>query len=193
MGYTTDFSGALGITPYLKQEHIEYLQEFAGTRRMKRDPAVVETLNDPYRKAVGLPVGCEGEFFVGADVNKGDIYDHSVVDHNRPPKTQPGLWCKWTVDNMGRYFEWNGEEKFYDYIEWLDYLITNFYEPWGYKLNGDLHWVGEDSEDFGSISVVNNVISVSVGEKHYKDPEPFNSSSNLNRCVAGKGNNDGNA
>lgn len=60
MGYTTDFHGSFNLDKPLKKEHKNYLLKFAETRRMKRKSKIVETLPDPIREAVGLPIGEEG-------------------------------------------------------------------------------------------------------------------------------------
>ena len=38
------------------------------------------------------------------------------MDINEPPKTKPGLWCKWIINEDGDLC-WNGEEQFYYYFE----------------------------------------------------------------------------
>ena len=67
MGYTTDFNGEFEVSPSLSYDHKQYLDAFATTRRMKRDQDIAETLPDPVREAVGLPIGYEGAYFVGGD------------------------------------------------------------------------------------------------------------------------------
>ena len=55
-------------------------------------------------------------------------------------------------------FLYDGVEKFYDYIVWLEYLIQVL-ESRGYKLNGDVRWGGEDTyNDHGFIKVRNNYV-----------------------------------
>lgn len=93
MGYTTEFKGQFDLDRRLTEEHFDYLCAFAETRRMKRDPSKIK--NDPLRVKVGLPPGVDGEFFVGAEGFKGQNDDSSVLNHNSPPRTQPGLWCQW--------------------------------------------------------------------------------------------------
>lgn len=155
MGYSTDFTGRFDLDRPLTPEHAAYLRKFAETRRMKRDPAKLPP--DPTRDAVGLPVGPEGAYFVG-----GQEDDASVVDHNNPPDGQPRLWCQWvpTADNAG--IEWDGGEKFCHYVAWLEYLITHFLAPWGYRVNGAVAWDGEDSDDRGTITVRDNVVSTAA-------------------------------
>jgi hypothetical protein len=70
------------------------------------------------------------------------------------------LWCQWTPNEDGSAIQWDGGEKFYNYIEWLQYLIENFISRWGYKLNGEVCWNGEDESDSGILSLKDNVLTV---------------------------------
>lgn len=161
MGYTTEFYGKFTVEPPLRKEHAEYLRAFSETRRMKRDvekSPVNDPASDPMRIAVGLPVGPEGAYFVGGGGFAGQDRDPSILDYNREPSGQLGLWCKWAPSEDGNAIEWNGAEKFYNYVRWLEYLIDNFLEPWGYVLNGVVEWEGEDRDDVGRIKVADNVV-----------------------------------
>jgi hypothetical protein len=117
----------------------------------------------------------------------------SILDHNMPPgeikiiftpdeyaesrkksqekrdngECQPGLWCNWEVVecNDNHILQWDGGEKFYEYINWLKYLINNFFNPWDVKLNGEIIWTGEDIVDFGKIIVTNNMVEVYTGHR----------------------------
>ena len=149
MGYTTDFQGTFKLNKKLSKKRHEYLNKFNETRRMARN----------------LPAkyGVDGEFFVGGKGFAGQDQDASIKDYNRAPKTQPGLWCQWRPTEDGMGIEWDGGEKFYNYVEWLQYIITNFLAPKGYILNGRVDWRGEDFSDIGQIIVRNNVIEVCQG------------------------------
>ncbi len=154
MGYTTNFKGSWKVTPALKPEHHVYLNAFSETRRMKRNPALTALRPDPLRIAAGLPVGVEGGYFVGSTEYAGQEHDApDVLDYNTEPGGQPGLWCKWTPNKAGDAIEWSGMEKFYDYGEWLIYIIGHFLQPWGYKLSGVVEWQGEDHKDRGFLIV----------------------------------------
>lgn len=159
MGYTTDFYGSFELDKPLKPEQGEYLRKFAETRRMQRDEQKAAKLPDPVREVAGLPIGKEGGYFVGAKGFAGQDGDDSVIDYNASPADQPGLWCKWAPNADGTSIEWNGNEKFYDYVEWLRYLIEHFIKPWGYVLNGEVEWQGEDRDDRGKIIVTNNDVT----------------------------------
>lgn len=149
MGYTTDFAGRFELNKELDEELNSYLIKFSDTRRMKRN----------------LPeeFGVEGEFYVDGEGMAGQAREDNIINYNSPPSTQPGLWCQWipTTDKMG--IQWDGGEKFYDYVEWLAYIVDNFLEPNGYVLNGQVRWQGEDIGDVGVLAVKDNVITSHPG------------------------------
>jgi len=162
VGYTTEFDGRFNLDKPLTEAHAAYLRALAETRRMKRNPELCAKRPDPLREAVGLPVGEEGEYFVAAAGTMGQSHEDDVVEYNWPPKTQPGLWLQWipTKDLAG--FEWDGTEKFYNYEEWLVYLVENFLKPWGYVLNGSVEWSGEEGTDNGYLLVEDNEVSTTM-------------------------------
>ena len=82
MGYTTDFYGQFELDRPLAPKHAEYLNQFSETRRMKRNAGVAAKLPDPTREAAGLPIGTEGEYFVGAGGDFGQNSDESVLDYS---------------------------------------------------------------------------------------------------------------
>jgi len=141
--------------------------------------------------------GNDGEYFAYDDGYNGQKEDSSIIDYNAAPgqtgyvstidfntrwnenqkrmkegKCQPGLWCQWVVtelDEGKQILEWDGREKFYNYVEWLKYLINHFFEPWGVKLNGEINWSGEETGDIGIIVVKDNVVKTKVAEITYKE------------------------
>lgn len=165
MGYTTDFTGDFTLDNPLTPEQIAYLKAFNETRRMQRNATVTETMPDPVRLAVGLPIGKQGGYFVG---HAGRDRTPDVTEYNESPSGQPGLWCQWTPNNDGTVIEWDGGEKFYDYIEWIQYIIQHFLTPWGHVLNGTVEWSGEESGDLGRIEITNNVVKVKTGKVIYE-------------------------
>ena len=171
MGYSTDFYGSLSISRPLTEKERDYINLISNTRRMKRD---VTKLMNLYKGEHGNPFatdttpeaiyGCEGEYFA-----KDDNYsDSSVIDQNRPPKQQPGLWCQWVISDDGTMLEWDGGEKFYEYVAWLKYYINHFFAKWGVMLNGEITWEGEESSDLGKIVVTNNVVETKTGTITYE-------------------------
>jgi hypothetical protein len=62
------------------------------------------------------------------------------------------------VDDNG-HITWDGVEKFYEYVAWLEFLVNTYLKPWGYVLNGTIDYQGEDDEDFGRIIVADNEVT----------------------------------
>ena len=189
MGYTTDFEGRLKLSRPATAAEVDFINKFSNSRRMRRNTDIVManfkgkdglpfvfTPTPAQAKAIkaleksGLLVtvspkesadtrtpleiyGQQGEYYVG------DKEDNSVLDSNNPSSTQPGLWCQWVLSKDGKELMWDGGEKFYNYVEWLEYMIKNFFEPWGIKLDGVITWSGEDRGDIGSIKVVKNKVT----------------------------------
>jgi hypothetical protein len=131
---------------------------------MKRDNEKIKELYPKWKDlCFNGELGTEGEYFIGGIGFMGQTEDDSVINGNAPASTQPGLWCQWIISEDGLRLEWDGGEKFYYYDEWLGYLIANFFDPLGYVLNGSVEWQGEDYNDFGTITVTDNVIDMEEG------------------------------
>ena len=152
MGYSTDFNGILKFDKELTVTDYNFLKKLSETRRMGRN------VDEKY--------GVEGEFYVDGGDN-----DASVINVNSPPKTQPGLWLQWTPTEDGWGLKWDGGEKFYNYVEWLEYLIEKVIEPRGYILNGEVEWYGEDRDDAGKITVKDNIITIQEAKTVYEERE----------------------
>ena len=196
MGYTTDFEGSFKLSRKTTETEFNYINMISETRRMKRD---VNKLMEIHKGEFGHPTrtenpyGNEGEFFVGGKGWAGQDADESVTDFNTPPgqpdfkvgsdfteswkesqrriksgECQPSLWCQWILTDKEE-LQWDGSEKFYNYVEWLKYLINNFFEEWGIKLNGEVTWIGEDSNDRGKIVVEDNKVRIFEVEMTYKE------------------------
>ena len=151
---------------------------------------------NPFINVEGHPeyaYGNEGEYFANDDEVSGQTRDKSIIDYNVPPGQipyngmdtfdkvwrdnakrvsdgvcQPGLWCQWRLNDDGIDLEWDGSEKFYNYVEWLKYLINHFFSEWGILLNGEVEWEGEDSRDLGKIIVADNKVTVKIGRITYE-------------------------
>lgn len=165
MGYTTDFYGSLKFNKPVATWLVDYVNKFSDTRRMKRDvEKIKELFPDWGNLCFNGELGNEGQYFIGGTGYAGQDRDNSIIDYNFAPIGQPGLWCQWVINDDGE-LEWDGGEKFYNYEDWLIYLIDNFFEPLGYILNGDIEWQGEESDDFGIIHVVDNVVDMQYGIK----------------------------
>lgn len=70
----------------------------------------------------------------------------------------PSYYCQWVPSKDGLGIEWDGGEKFYEYIKWLEYIIEHFLVPKGYVLNGVIRYQGEEIGDVGRIEVTDNTV-----------------------------------
>ena len=119
---------------------------------MKRDLTKIE---DSLPEPVSY-YGIEGEFYHHDDDNFGQNNDDSVLEHNCPPKTQPGLWLQWIIvenDDDLYTLQWDENEKFYYYIEWLEYLIEKIFKPNNVSIFGSVDYRGEEWDDNGTITI----------------------------------------
>ena len=80
---------------------------------------------------------------------------------------KPSIWLQWevSVGTSVDYLEWDGVEKFYNHIEWLEYIIKYIFKVWGLVLNGKIRWIGEELCDMGIIEVKDNQVLA----RYYKD------------------------
>jgi hypothetical protein len=150
MGYTTEFSGKVEVSPPLNAEEIAFLNKFSETRRMHR---------------------ANGPYFVDGGGLMGQAREVDIIDYNTPPAGQPGLWCHWISTEDGTAIEWDGSEKFYDASEWMEYLIDHFLKPGAiaarqlpflqanHTVNGVIKAQGEDIDDRWKLIVTDNVVT----------------------------------
>lgn len=167
MGYNTRFDGRVVVTPPLNPREISYLTRFAQSRRMLQT---------------------EGPYYVGG----GSPWAPDVLDSNRPPEDQPGLWCEWLPTDDGTAIVVDEEtEKFYDADRWMLYLIVTFLGPeatvarelqdpvpgrdypeelahftFDHVLNGVLEAHGEYEEDVWRLIVRDNQVYYQDGTRH---------------------------
>ena len=78
------------------------------------------------------------------------------------PNGKPSIWLQWEIveEDGKHYLEWDGGEKFYEYVKWLEYVIKYIFKGWGLKLNGNIEWRGEGWDDTGNILVDDNKVTV---------------------------------
>jgi len=168
MGYDTDFIGSFEIDRPLDEETQKILKGLNYTRHMKRDSIKLAKRLEISLEECIEKYGKEGEYYSCFDKNHEDVSHTDIVDHHNPPSSQPSLWCKWHYNEEENTIEWDGAEKFYEYIEWIEYMIKNILEPRDYKLNGSVTWEGEDGVDLGKISIRNNKVTVKHGYTVYE-------------------------
>jgi len=158
MGYTTDFFGKFKLSKPLTQDQNDYLIAYSETRHFKRN---VMRLNMPHLMSrLNIDFGKDGEFYITKTPKYESFAQEykvsSTIDYNEPPGDCPGLWCNWIPSENGSSIEWNQAEKFYNYTEWLNFIIEKFLIPWGIDISGYVEFQGEDDDDRGFLRIKNN-------------------------------------
>lgn len=177
MGYTTYFFGQFQLNKQLTPELSTYLKNFANMRHYTRNfetlkkienaliypPHLDENTTPPELIAVDSSVDNEIEKTLHPFSHSDKPKENYCIKYNQPQEGCPGLWLQWIPNETDDAIEWDGGEKFYHYVEWLEFLIKNIFEPNGYVLNGTVSYEGEDSDDFGNIICENNKVFVTHG------------------------------
>ena len=117
----------------------------------------------------GYIVGYSTDFDGALELSKepseslvSNINEFSDERHTEPEF--PGFYCQWIIEDGE--LVWDGDEKFYNYTKWLEYLIEHFFEPNGIKLNGTIYWQGEEPGDTGRIIVKDSVVREVSGHSY---------------------------
>lgn len=113
---------------------------------------------------MGYTTEFDGEFKLNKQLDTDtllrfqDVLNSDVVTYKGNGLDLHG-YCKWAPNKYATAIKWDGNEKFYDYEEWLNYLIKVELAPKGYVLNGKVMWRGEEMEDVGFLLVSENVVT----------------------------------
>lgn len=188
MGYTTNFTGEIAVTPPLSADEADFLARFARTRHCEHQPNLYFAMPGLLSPAELLQLGRHAAYMHSDCPRPGSSCYRSATG-------APGLWCQWvpgTINHDTGEFtsiEWNGGEKFYDYAEWMKFLIQHFLmpgafaltgsglaetgsaaavmSPAGHVLNGVIEWRGEEDSDMGQIIVKDNAVMIQRATRAY--------------------------
>jgi hypothetical protein len=157
MGYTTDFIGHIDITPSLNEAELAYLDAFRLSRRFDRPGGPYEVPPNPYAE------------------DSGDV---DVDTYNAVAPGQPQLWCQWQACWQGCCLAFDGHEKFYQPVRWMEYLIDHFLRPgaeasrtslavfegftFDHRLDGLVVGCRRDNKELFGIRVTGNVVTTEV-------------------------------
>ena len=160
MGYNTEFVGSINIDKKVDIETKQFLKGLSSTRRVSRNIYVLAERLAISAKECLEKYGEYGKHYFDLE-SMGQNKTEDVLNYNHPPADQPGLWCDWCLGEDDQSIVWNQSEKFYEYIQWMKYIIKEL-EMRGYNLNGTIEWYGEEDDDKGCIEVVNNNVKTKV-------------------------------
>ena len=120
---------------------------------------------------MGYTTDFDGQFEFNRQLTKKELQTMETLydtRHEDGYREKPSIWLQWMVEeyqciSTGKkthYLIWDGNEKFYNYIEWLEYLIKYFFKPNNLSITGRVRWRGEEFDDMGTISVEDNEVEV---------------------------------
>ena len=116
---------------------------------------------------MGYTTDFDGQFEFNRKLTKKELQAMETLYETRHEdgyKEKPSIWLQWIVvdgfDNDNHWLVWDGNEKFYNYIEWLEYLIKYFFKPNNLSITGRVRWRGEEFDDMGTINVEDNEVEV---------------------------------
>lgn len=161
MSYKVTFEkGGFSFNSLPEKDLKNFINNFSKSKHVLRNPKNILKKKSWRNYSFFGDIGEDGEYY--SNPRENDFYDgdkeHSILDFNAPPVTQPSCWCNWVIKN--NQLTWNGNSDFDNFAEWLDYLIDNFFKPRGYELNGKLNYQGEDSDDYGYVSIDKNIVTL---------------------------------
>lgn len=87
----------------------------------------------------------------------GALRDLAKENHN--PNLYPSYLCQWVPTEDGLHIEWDGEENFYGYLDWIAYVVMLLSQKL-YTVSGKVMWHGESVGDMGLIEVEENEVFV---------------------------------
>ncbi len=85
-------------------------------------------------------------------------YSQQDKEFSKYAETHPDSYNQWEPTSDGLGLQWNGGEKFYEYVEWLEWLAEYYFEPRNIRLNGILRYQGEEIGDVGRIEIKDNAV-----------------------------------
>lgn len=89
-----------------------------------------------------------------ADTHEDNGYIHEEYEN------LPRYKCHWKIKSDRQTIVWDKTGKFKCFIEWIQFLIGKFFEPWQNEVNGEVSWQGDHFEsDTGIIQIKNNVVT----------------------------------
>ncbi len=110
---------------------------------------------------MGYTTTFTGQFDLDKQLTLDDynFLKHLGEDYADSEEGQPDAYCQWVPTEDGKGIAWNQGEKFYEYKEWLQWIIDKVLAPKGYILSGFVAYQGEEVGDSGSLIVKDGKVS----------------------------------
>lgn len=73
-------------------------------------------------------------------------------------RSMPASYNQWELTRDRQHLQWDGGEKFYHYVEWLQWLMDHVLTPAGVTVSGTVDYSGEAVTDVGTLTIVDGVV-----------------------------------
>lgn len=107
---------------------------------------------------MGYTTEFDGKFLLSRALTLAEYQDLKKLASDESDEG-PGGYCQWVPAEDGTALMWDGNEKFYHYVDWLEHIIESRLKPWGIILNGAVRYHGEAAGDSGVIDVTDNTVT----------------------------------
>jgi hypothetical protein len=98
---------------------------------------------------MGYTTKFKGKFVLNKPIKELEIYK-TIEKWNNGEECDG--YCQWVLTKDNKGFEWDYNEKFYEYQEWLQKLIE-YLKPFGYTITGQVEFQGEEIDDHGWLGI----------------------------------------
>ncbi len=125
---------------------------------------------------MGYTTEFTGAVKLGRKLTMAEAKDLLELASSDKSETVTGIraYLQWVPADTLEHIVWDGNEKFYKYVEQLKWLCGDWLEQRGITANGELYWQGEETGDTGLLSVVDNKVSAVPNSKPSgKSPRPL--------------------
>jgi hypothetical protein len=99
---------------------------------------------------MGYSTEFTGKFQLDKQMNDCAILDILNAWHDGEKGSPIDGYCQWVLTKDRKAIQWDGNEKFYDYEEWL-IAVSNMLHKKGYELSGEVEYQGEETGDCGKL------------------------------------------
>jgi hypothetical protein len=122
---------------------------------------------------MGYTTEFEGSFRLSRELNDEEARWLDDLMHGELPGIR-GYSCDWELNDDLRSITWNGMEKFYDYVEWMQHIVDSLKSEFDVDVTGTVYYWGESHDDHGVLKVVDGKVLQIDDSEHFQSLEEEN-------------------
>lgn len=133
---------------------------------------------------MGYSTDFEGRFTITPQLTMDQFAELAAVQEWPGAGRSGGGYVQWTPTKDGKGLTWDGNEKFYEYVECLEWLMKTYFARWGCTLSGSVKYKGESRDDRGVIVVEGGKVEKRPSGLFAKGATPLETATNALREIA---------